>query len=72
MITRCKDCIHSWHDRNGKLRCEQYGVYNDAPTFAENFCSFGRRTYAEGFDNKSIIEQLEREYLKNRKEVIGV
>lgn len=72
MITRCNDCIHSWHDWKGDLRCEEYGEYADAPVEKENFCAFGRKTSAEGFDNRSIVEQWEREYLEKRKEVLGV
>lgn len=73
MITRCKDCIHAYLGITGELRCETYGSWDiDAVVNSDNFCAYGTRTFAEGYNNKSIIEQLEKDYLEKRKEVLGV
>lgn len=62
MITRCKDCIHSYLGIIGELRCETYGSWDtDAVVNSDNFCAYGTHSEDE-YDNKSILEELESAY----------
>lgn len=62
MITRCKDCIHAYRGITGELRCENYGSWDtDAVVNEDNFCAYGRKTFAEGYDNAAILEEMEKE-----------
>lgn len=73
MITRCKDCVYAVNMCQDEYACGKFDTYG-VKTWTEgnDFCSKGRRTLAEGFDNDSIVNEMEKEIKKKRKRFFGL